>query len=84
MFPTATLRSKDHWSLRGHFHSGQFEHTSQRIPQFRRCVMFSKLKAGKLADHRPYDLKITLDEGTIPPFYSLSQEELAALCKFIN
>jgi len=25
--------------------------------------IFSKSKAGKLADHRPYDLKITLDEG---------------------
>ena len=49
--------------------------------------MFSKSKAGKLADHRPYDLKITLDEGTVPPFspiYSLSQEELAALHKFID
>src|SRR5467141_3104534 len=49
--------------------------------------MFSKSKAGKLADHRPYDLKITLDEGTTPPYgliYSLSKEELAALCKFID
>ena len=49
--------------------------------------VFSKSKAGKLADHRPYDLKITLDEGTVPPFspiYSLSQEELVALRKFID
>ena len=49
--------------------------------------VFNKSKAGKLADHRPYDLKITLDEGTVPPFgpiYSLSQEELATLCKFID
>jgi len=49
--------------------------------------VFSKYKAGKLADHRPYDLKITLDKGTAPPFgpiYSLSQEELAALHKFID
>ena len=49
--------------------------------------MFSKSKAGKQTDHRPYDLKITLDEGTILPFgpiYSLSQEELAALHKFID
>src|SRR5882672_6559773 len=48
--------------------------------------VFSKTKAGKLANHRPYDLKITLDEGTAPPYgpiYSLSQEELAALRKFI-
>ena len=36
--------------------------------------VFSKLKAGKLADHWPYNLKITLDEGTVLPFgpiYSL-------------
>src|SRR5882724_10070729 len=49
--------------------------------------VFSKSKAGKLADHRPYDLKITLDEGTSLPFgpiYSLSQEELVALHKFID
>ena len=49
--------------------------------------VFSKSKAGKLADHRPYNLKITLDEGTVPPFgpiYSLSQEELVALRKFID
>ena len=49
--------------------------------------VFSKSKAGKLAKHRPYNLKITLNEGTVPLFgliYSLSQEELAALCKFID
>ena len=49
--------------------------------------VFSKSKASKLADHRPYDLKIILDEGTSPPYgliYSLSQEELGALCKFIK
>jgi len=49
--------------------------------------VFSKYKAGKLAEHRPYDLKINLDEVTAPPFgpiYSLSQEELVALHKFID
>jgi len=49
--------------------------------------IFSKSKASKLADHRPYDLKITLDEGTSLPYspiYSLSQEELATLHKFID
>ena len=49
--------------------------------------VFSKSKAGILAEHRPYNLKITLDEGTVPsfgPIYSLSQEELAALRKFID
>ena len=29
--------------------------------------VFSKTKAGVLVDHRPYDLKITLEEGTSPP-----------------
>ena len=49
--------------------------------------IFSKSKASKLADHLPYNLKITLDEGTSPPYgliYSLSQEELAALCNVID
>jgi len=49
--------------------------------------VFSKSKAGKLTDHQPYDLKIILDEGTSPPhsqIYSLSQEELATLHKFID
>ena len=49
--------------------------------------VFSKFKAGVLADHCPYDLKITLDKGASPPLgpiYSLSQEELLALHKFIN
>src|SRR5882672_11093384 len=49
--------------------------------------VFSKSKVGKLSDHQPYDLKITLDKGTAPPYgliYSLSQEELAALHKFID
>ena len=49
--------------------------------------VFSKSKAGNLAEHRPYDLKITLGEGTVLPFgpiYSLSQEELVALCKFFD
>jgi len=49
--------------------------------------MFSKSKARKPANHLPYDLKLTLDEGTALPFgpiYSLSHEELAALSKFID
>ena len=49
--------------------------------------VFSKSKAGVLVDHHPYDLKITLKEGASPPLgpiYSLSQEELLALRKFID
>ena len=49
--------------------------------------VFSKTKAGVLVDHRPYNLKITLEEGASPPLgpiYSLSQEELLTLRKFID
>ena len=49
--------------------------------------VFSKSKARVLADHHPYNLKITLKEGVSPPLgpiYSLSQEELLALHKFID
>ena len=39
-------------------------------------------------DHRPYDLKLTLEEGASPPplgpIYPLAQEELLALHKFID
>ena len=40
-----------------------------------------------LASHRPYDLKINLEEGSTPPLgqmYSLSQTELVALREFID
>src|SRR5882724_1955977 len=30
--------------------------------------VFSKSKAGKLTDHPPYNLKITLDQGASPPY----------------
>ena len=45
--------------------------------------VFSKAKAETLALHRPYDLKINLEEGTslpIVPMYPLSQSELKVLC----
>ena len=48
--------------------------------------VFSKSKAGKLADHWPYDLKITLDEGTIPPFgpiYSFIMK-LQLVCAYVS
>ena len=41
--------------------------------------VFSKARANTLAPHRPYDLKINLEEGTLPPLgpiYSLSVSEL--------
>ena len=49
--------------------------------------VFSKAKAEKLAPHRPYDLKINLEEGTsllIVPMYPLSQSELEVLCNFLD
>src|SRR3979490_228859 len=49
--------------------------------------VFSKAKAETLGPHRPYDLKITLEEGAKmphPPLYSLSNSELEALCTFID
>jgi len=49
--------------------------------------VFSKTKAFNLAPHRPYDLKIDLDEGSAPPvtpMYPLSQIELQTLREFID
>ena len=50
--------------------------------------VFSKAEASKLAPHRPYDLKINLEEGTAPPpistMYSLSPIELETLREFID
>jgi hypothetical protein len=49
--------------------------------------VFSKAKADKPADHRPYDLKIDLEEGAAPPLcpiYSLSQSEVQSLREFID
>jgi len=49
--------------------------------------VFSKTKAETLSPHRPYDLKINLEEGAKPPvgpIYSLSASEQEALKKFIK
>ena len=49
--------------------------------------IFSKAKAEKLAPHRPYNLKINLEEGTSLPIvlmYPLSQSELEVLCNFLD
>ncbi|CAA7267179.1 unnamed protein product [Cyclocybe aegerita] len=49
--------------------------------------VFSKSKADTLAPHRPYDLKIDLEEGAEPPLgrmYSLSPTELQALREFLE
>ena len=49
--------------------------------------VFSKAKSDRLPEHRPYDLKINLEEGTEPPLgtmYSISQVELQALRAFLD
>jgi len=49
--------------------------------------IFSKTKTEVLPPHRPYDLKINLEEGTQPPvgpIYSLSASEQEALKEFIK
>ena len=49
--------------------------------------VFSKAKADTLAPHRPYDLKIALEDSAMPPqppIYSLSNSELGTLQEFID
>ena len=49
--------------------------------------VFSKVKASELPPHCKYNLKIDLEEGTLPPLgtiYSLSPVELEALRTFID
>ena len=49
--------------------------------------VFSKAKADTLAPHRPYDLKIALEDGMTPPqlpIYSLSNSELGTLHEIID
>src|SRR3984957_14815174 len=49
--------------------------------------VFSKVKANKLPPHRPYNLKINIEEGSTPPLgliYSLLKTELEALREFLD
>ncbi len=49
--------------------------------------VFSDLLSKKLPEHRPYNLKINIEEGTslpLGPIYSLSESELKVLCEFID
>src|SRR6202030_1508062 len=48
--------------------------------------VFSEVKANKLPPHRPYNLKINIEEESTPPLgpiYSLSKTELEALREFL-
>ena len=49
--------------------------------------VFSKVKVDMLSPHWPYDLKITLEDGALPPqllIYSLSTLELETLQEFLK
>ncbi len=49
--------------------------------------VFSDSLSEKLPKHRPYNLKINIEEGMsspLGPIYSLSESELKALCEFID
>ncbi len=49
--------------------------------------VFSDSLSEKLPEHRPYDLKINIEEGTSPPLgpiYSLLESKLKALHEFID
>ena len=49
--------------------------------------VFNKTHADTLGPHKPYNLKIELEDGAVPPFgpiYSLSQSELKALQEFLD
>jgi len=75
--------------------SGQAASVSEETPDLSQIPeeyhdfadVFSKAKAFTLPPHRPYDLKIDLDEGASPPIvpmYPLSQIELQTLREFID
>ena len=49
--------------------------------------VFNEVQANVLTKHRPYDLKIDLEEGALPPLghiIPLSPRELEALCEFLD
>ena len=49
--------------------------------------VFDEVQANVLAEHRPYDLKIVLEEGALPPLghiIPLSPREQEALCEFLD
>src|SRR5260221_3769137 len=69
--------------------TAQPEDPLSRVPQeyHEFCDVFSGEKANTLAPHRPYNLKINLEEGAKlfhRPIYSLSPPELSALREFLE
>lgn len=67
----------------------EFSSDLSRIPEdyHEFADVFSKAQADILPEHQPYDLKITIEDGAVPPLgliYSLSKLELDTLCKYID
>ena len=61
--------------------------TNNTIKYHEFADVFSKTHADRLAPHRPYDLKIDLEDGASPPIgvmYSVSQSELQTLREFVE
>ena len=61
--------------------------TSLKFPKNTMILLMCLARTIALAPHRPYDLKIDLEEGAVPlvtPMYPLSQVELQTLCEFIE
>ena len=69
--------------------SENLDSVKQHVPEHYHdfANVFSKVHANTLAPHRSYDLKINLEDETLPPLgpiYSLSVSELEALRVFID
>ena len=61
------------------------QHVQEHYHDF--ADVFSKVSANTLAPHRSYDLKINLEDGTLPPLspiYSLSVSKLQSLQDFLD
>ncbi|KAJ3553796.1 hypothetical protein NM688_g3427 [Phlebia brevispora] len=76
-----------------HFHAAKFDSSntpdlSSILKEYHEFAnVFSDIRANTLAEHRPFDLKIELEEGQTPSpgrMYSLSQLELKALQEFLK
>jgi len=66
-------------------HSVDLNYIPEEYHEF--ADIFNKAKADTLAPHRPYNLKINLEEGSSPPFgpiYSMAPSELESLREFLD
>ena len=57
------------------------------LEHHKHLIAFSRKEADKLAERRPYDHKIVIEEGKHPgfgPLYGMSQNELQVLQKYLD